>query len=166
MLRLPSLCAAWAAVFPLSGLAETPKEVNIVNNTTKTVEVFDTNKTFDTKLDKLLNNDEVRFLFVGGKGGVGKTTTSSAIATQLALRKKVLLVSTDPAHSLSDAWRTELSDEPKAVVVDNAVPDNLHIMQLDPRKTLEAELADFVDLGDQMAGKIGSRFIPLRRVVA
>jgi arsenite-transporting ATPase len=42
-----------------------------------------------------------KFIFVGGKGGVGKTSTSSAIAISLSDKAfKTLVVSTDPAHSL------------------------------------------------------------------
>jgi arsenite-transporting ATPase len=48
-----------------------------------------------------------RYLFFGGKGGVGKTTAASATAVFLLHRSKrnesILLFSTDPAHSLSDS---------------------------------------------------------------
>ncbi len=48
-----------------------------------------------------------RYLFFGGKGGVGKTTTASATALFLLNTAKrndsILLFSTDPAHSLADS---------------------------------------------------------------
>lgn len=59
-----------------------------------------------------------RLIFVGGKGGVGKTTTSSAIAVRCAdAGMRTLIVSTDPAHSLGDALMQDLSSgEPTAVI--------------------------------------------------
>jgi len=61
--------------------------------------------------------DGVRLLLFGGKGGVGKTTCAAACALRLAgTGKLVLLLSTDPAHSLGDALGVALSDEPREVV--------------------------------------------------
>lgn len=45
-----------------------------------------------------------RYVMVGGKGGVGKTTSAAALAVSFAASGlPTLIVSTDPAHSLSDA---------------------------------------------------------------
>ncbi|NKY99298.1 ArsA family ATPase [Nocardiopsis alborubida] len=54
--------------------------------------------------------------FVGGKGGVGKTTLAAAHALALAdAGRRVLVMSTDPAHSLGDALEAPLKDEPVPV---------------------------------------------------
>lgn len=58
----------------------------------------------------------MRIILFTGKGGVGKTTTAAATALQCAKEGlKTLVVSTDPAHSLSDALHVELKPEPTQV---------------------------------------------------
>jgi arsenite/tail-anchored protein-transporting ATPase len=59
-----------------------------------------------------------RLHFCIGKGGVGKTTVSAAYAIHLAsqaAKPRVLLLSTDPAHSLADILQIKLQDEPRSV---------------------------------------------------
>lgn len=52
-------------------------------------------------------------LFFGGKGGVGKTTCAAAMALAASrLGRRVLLVSTDPAHSTSDIFERQIGPEP------------------------------------------------------
>jgi arsenite-transporting ATPase len=55
---------------------------------------------------------EKRFIFFGGKGGVGKTTMAAATAIRAAdLGFRTLLVSTDPAHSVSDSLDQQIGGE-------------------------------------------------------
>lgn len=58
---------------------------------------------------------EMRFVLFAGKGGVGKTTLSCVTAVRLARdfpEKRVLLFSTDPAHSLSACLQAEIGPRP------------------------------------------------------
>ena len=67
-----------------------------------------------------------RVLFFGGKGGVGKTTCASAMALGASeTGKRVLLVSTDPAHNTSDIFERKIGGEP------TRVSDALYAMEID-----------------------------------
>ncbi|MDQ1706483.1 MAG: arsenite/tail-anchored protein-transporting ATPase [Frankiaceae bacterium] len=68
-----------------------------------------------------------------GKGGVGKTTTSAATAALAAQRgHKTLVLSTDPAHSLADAFGQPLGDEP------TEIDTGLYGQQIDTQRAFEA----------------------------
>lgn len=82
---------------------------------------------------------DVRLVLVGGKGGVGKTTLACTTALDLASRRpraQVLLLSTDPAHSLADALRTPVTDVAAPIP---GAPSNLRVRELDAKKSFEVE---------------------------
>jgi arsenite-transporting ATPase len=61
-------------------------------------------------LKDLLTSPSIHFLLFGGKGGVGKTSCAAAAAIWAADQgKKVLIISTDPAHSLADSLGQKLA---------------------------------------------------------
>ncbi len=83
-----------------------------------------------------------RYLFFTGKGGVGKTTLSSASALALADQgKRVLLVSTDPASNLDAVLHTSLGDTPTPV---NGMT-HLEAMNIDPEAAAAAYRERVID---------------------
>ena len=96
------------------------------------------------KSPSFLSDAGIRLLLFGGKGGVGKTTASAATALELALRypeRSLLLVSTDPAHSLQDSFS---GAQP---------PPNLKVLELDAQTYLH----DFQKKNRQRLMEIASR---------
>jgi arsenite-transporting ATPase len=94
-------------------------------------------------------------LFFGGKGGVGKTTVAAATALWLArgeARRRVLLLSTDPAHSVGDVLAATVGDEPHAVA---GGPPNLFVREVDAARALAVRRADFEAALDDIAASLG-----------
>jgi len=78
-----------------------------------------------------------RILFFGGKGGVGKTTVSAATALAMAdAGRRVLLVSTDPAHNLGHLFGREIGAKPVKLSA------GLDGMELDPEQTVNQHLEE------------------------
>ena len=89
------------------------------------------------------------FVFFGGKGGVGKTTVSSAYALKCARAGvDTLVVSTDPAHSTSDVFDQQFSDDPAPV----EGIEHLDAMEVDPEDEVERHLMEIKRaMGDQVS---------------
>jgi arsenite/tail-anchored protein-transporting ATPase len=96
--------------------------------------------------------NERRFVFFGGKGGVGKTTSAVACAMHFAERnpsKKTLLVSTDPAHSLGDSLDQRIGDR----IVPVQGIENLFAQEADAERLL----VEFREKNAPILAKIADR---------
>ncbi|GJQ13287.1 hypothetical protein GpartN1_g5078.t1 [Galdieria partita] len=123
------------------------------------------NKVFDEWLVKMNNlnrrDDDVslsvesksQYIFVGGKGGVGKTSISTALSVCMSKERRVLIISTDPAHSLGDALETKLSGSP------TFIKDNLYAMEIDPEQSIEEFRQLLLDLQMEGSNSWGSEVV-------
>ncbi|MEA2692079.1 MAG: arsenite/tail-anchored protein-transporting ATPase [Acidobacteriota bacterium] len=101
-----------------------------------------------------------RLLLFGGKGGVGKTTCAAAAALALAGERpdeRLLLLSTDPAHSLGDLLDVPLGDNVRQLPEG---PPNLWARELDAERALEHWSADRPDRREAVAGLLAAFFGP------
>lgn len=83
------------------------------------------------------NADLCPVMLFSGKGGVGKTTLAAATAVRLARSgSKVLLMSSDPAHSLSDVFDIQLGANPLRIL------DGLDVMEVDAKAMFAGAFSD------------------------
>ena len=92
--------------------------------------------------DYVKEHDQLRYIFFGGKGGVGKTVMAGATAIWLAKQgKRVMLASTNPVHSLSGLLSQNVFGKPTEV---NGVP-NLWAYEIDTKETIERSKQEIRD---------------------
>jgi arsenite-transporting ATPase len=94
----------------------------------------------------------LQLLFLGGKGGVGKTTCAAAVALALARRRptaRILLISTDPAHSVADVLDVPLGDDERSVP---GGPPNLRARELDAERAFAAWRERYGERAEEAVG--------------
>ena len=88
----------------------------------------------ESMVDFFKQNPGIRYVYFGGKGGVGKTVVAAATALWMADQgKKTLLASTNPVHSLSNLFQHDVFG--KSVLI--PVTRNLHVLEIDTKETIE-----------------------------
>jgi arsenite-transporting ATPase len=80
-----------------------------------------------------LKEDALKLILFGGKGGVGKTTCAASAGLYLAKGGfRTLVISTDPAHSLSDSFGQKIGDETRGI----KGAENLSALEVNAEKAL------------------------------
>jgi arsenite-transporting ATPase len=96
----------------------------------------------------------MRVILFTGKGGVGKTTVAAATAVRAAAEGlRTLIMSTDPAHSLADAFEVRIGDTPAEITA------NLWAQQIDAQERLEENWREIQDYMVQVMNWAGTETI-------
>jgi arsenite-transporting ATPase len=96
----------------------------------------------------------MRVILFTGKGGVGKTTVAAATAVRAAgAGLRTLIMSTDPAHSLADAFEVRIGDDPSEIA------PNLWAQQIDAQERLEDNWREIQDYMVQVMNWAGTETI-------
>ena len=104
----------------------------------------------DPDVGEMIEGRERRYYMVGGKGGVGKTSLSASLAVKFASSgHRTLVVSTDPAHSLSDSLAQNVRGGAPVEVSDT--DGMLYALEIDP-ESAKAEFTQFAKKTDMSAG--------------
>jgi arsenite-transporting ATPase len=110
----------------------------------------------DPSLPRALIGPSTKLLFVGGKGGTGKTTIAATLALKAARERgaRVLVLSTDPAHSLGDVLDLELGDD------ERKARNGLHARELDAPSAFAEKRDRWLTAVDDLFGALagGSSF--------
>ncbi|GAX82278.1 hypothetical protein CEUSTIGMA_g9707.t1 [Chlamydomonas eustigma] len=105
-----------------------------------------TSLTTPTAFEEICAGKQRKYIMVSGKGGVGKTSLSASLAVRLAQEgHTVLVVSTDPAHSLSDSLAQDVSGGKPVLVAGTDLP--LWGMEIDPEEG-RREFMEFNESGN------------------
>ena len=75
---------------------------------------FEEESTQIRETPNFLVNADLKLIIFGGKGGTGKTTCAAATALYMANKhpeKRIIVISTDPAHSLGDSFEVEIGNK-------------------------------------------------------
>ena len=120
------------------------EKLNNIEFETEEEEEEDQLETFKNIQDFI--DSTVKWIFLSGKGGVGKTTCSSSVGIKcsykcLENKKKVLIISTDPAHNLSDSFNQKFNDQPKLV----EGFENLYCMEYDNKAGIQKAQKEFIE---------------------
>jgi len=117
--------------------------------------------------NSFLDDENLQLIIFGGKGGVGKTTSAASTAVHIARTrpdKKVLVFSTDPAHSLSDSFDCQIGDKFTQIKGFS----NLYAFEINPEKVdkefraeHECDLLEIINRASYLEAKDVSKFINL-----
>jgi len=94
---------------------------------------------------------DARWLLFGGKGGVGKSTCAAASALAASRNRRVLLISSDPAHSLADVLGAAIGDEASPIA---GAPASLHVREIDASAEFDRFRQRYVEAVDDAFARL------------